>query len=93
MVKYLVRKGADVHMKVAGKDALYFATMRGLQEIIKILKQTDGTVNENDSNDDGKLPPDDEEWEKEGQGKRRHDMLLFRQKMGSIVLGDSDDAW
>jgi hypothetical protein len=44
VVKYLVRKGADVEMKIGGKDSFYFAAMRGLRDITRILKQGPGSA-------------------------------------------------
>lgn len=104
MVKYLVQKGADVEMKIGGKDSFYFASVRGLRDITRILRQGPGpaaaghrTRSRSDLNDDAlegweeaDEADDDEEWEKAGRGNA---MSLFKQRMGSVVLQDDDDEW
>ncbi len=107
MVKYLVQKGADVEMKIGGKDSFYFASVRGLRDITRILRQGPGpsaaaagghrTRSRSDLDDDAlegweEADEADDDEEWEKAG-RGNAMSLFKQRMGSVVLQDDDDEW
>jgi len=102
-VEYLVRMGADVRAQVGGKDSFYFASARGLHNIIPVLKkgvegggQSRSSFEDllgKDDDDDGWAEPeiDQAEQEKEKERKRLDSVNLFKQRMSSVVLEDEDE--